>query len=122
MPATGSTFFILIAVELAAKQTNYLFPKVKLLLAATHIFLAFSFSGYKTSLYGVTHLPCAFSEIRNPKEKPYMPQLPHAQLATTQISVINESTGLTDAEVTPVVIALQQQVTNDFRPVWGLDA
>ncbi len=51
-----------------------------------------------------------------------MPQVPHAQLATTQISVINESTVLTDAEVTPVVIALQQQVTNDFRPVWGIDA
>jgi hypothetical protein len=51
-----------------------------------------------------------------------MPQLPHAQLATTQISVINESTVLTDAEVTPVVIALQQQVTNDFRPIWGIDA
>ena len=51
-----------------------------------------------------------------------MPQIPHAQLATTQISVINESTVLTDAEVTPVVIALQQQVTNDFRPIWGTDA
>jgi len=51
-----------------------------------------------------------------------MPQAPHAQLAATQISVINESTVLTDAEVTPVVIALQQQVTNDFRPIWGLDA
>ena len=51
-----------------------------------------------------------------------MPQVPHAQLATTQISVINESTVLTDAEVTPVVIALQQQVTNDFRPIWGIDA
>ena len=51
-----------------------------------------------------------------------MPQIPHAQLATTQISVINESTVLTDAEVTPVVIALQQQVTNDFRPIWGIDA
>jgi hypothetical protein len=51
-----------------------------------------------------------------------MPQAPHAQLATTQISVINESTVLTDAEVTPVVIALQQQVTNDFRPIWGIDA
>jgi len=38
------------------------------------------------------------------------------------ISVINESTVLTDAEVTPVVIALQQQVTNDFRPIWGIDA
>ena len=49
-----------------------------------------------------------------------MPQIPHAQLATTQISVINESTVLTDAEVTPVVIALQQQVTNDFRPIWGI--
>jgi hypothetical protein len=51
-----------------------------------------------------------------------MPQVPHAQLATTQISVINESTVLTDADVTPVVIALQQQVTNDFRPIWGIDA
>jgi len=51
-----------------------------------------------------------------------MSQTPHAQLATTQISVINESTVLTDAEVTPVVIALQQQVTNDFRPIWGTDA
>jgi hypothetical protein len=51
-----------------------------------------------------------------------MPSITHAQLATTQISVINESTVLTDAEVTPVVAALQQQVTNDFRPVWGTDA
>ena len=51
-----------------------------------------------------------------------MPKLPQAQLATTQISVINESTVLTDAEVTPVVAALQQQVTGDFRPVWGVDA
>jgi hypothetical protein len=51
-----------------------------------------------------------------------MPQIPHAQLTTTQISVINESTVLTDADVTPVVVALQQQVTNDFRPIWGTDA
>jgi hypothetical protein len=51
-----------------------------------------------------------------------MTQIPHAQLATTQISVINESTVLTDADVTPVIAALQQQVTNDFRPVWGTDA
>ena len=51
-----------------------------------------------------------------------MAQNPHAQLATTQISVINESTVLADADVTPVVIALQQQVTNDFRPIWGTDA
>ena len=51
-----------------------------------------------------------------------MPSITHAQLATTQISVINESTVLTDAEVIPVVAALQQQVTSDFRPVWGTDA
>ena len=50
------------------------------------------------------------------------PQIPNAQLATTQISVINESTVLTDADVIPVVAALQQQVTNDFRPIWGIDA
>jgi hypothetical protein len=51
-----------------------------------------------------------------------MPMISHAQLATAQISVINESTVVTDAEVTTVVAALQQQVTNDFRPVWGTDA
>jgi hypothetical protein len=51
-----------------------------------------------------------------------MPMISHAQLATAQISVINESTIVTDAEVTTVVAALQQQVTNDFRPVWGTDA
>ena len=50
-----------------------------------------------------------------------MPQIPQAQSVTTQISVINESTVLTDADVNPVVTALQQQVTNDFRPVWGTD-
>lgn len=50
------------------------------------------------------------------------PQISNAQVATTQISVINESTVLTDAEVLPVVSALQQQVTNDFRPIWGTDA
>jgi hypothetical protein len=51
-----------------------------------------------------------------------MPQISHAQTATTQISVINESTVLTDADVAPVVVALQQQVTSDFRPIWGTDA
>jgi hypothetical protein len=51
-----------------------------------------------------------------------MQQISHAQLATIQISVINESTVLTDADVVPVVAALQQQVTNDFRPAWGTDA
>lgn len=51
-----------------------------------------------------------------------MPPISHPQLSTAQISVINESTVLTDAEVNPVVAALQQQVTSDFRPVWGTDA
>jgi hypothetical protein len=45
-----------------------------------------------------------------------------AQLAPIQISVINASTVLTDTEVNPVVEALQQQVTKDFRPIWGVDA
>ena len=44
------------------------------------------------------------------------------QTPTIQISVINESTVLTDSEVVPVIAALQKQVTNDFRPVWGTDA
>jgi hypothetical protein len=51
-----------------------------------------------------------------------MPQPTHVQTPTIQISVINESTVLADADVAPVVAALQKQVTNDFRPVWGTDA
>ncbi|HEY6338640.1 MAG TPA: hypothetical protein VIW68_09125 [Candidatus Sulfotelmatobacter sp.] len=51
-----------------------------------------------------------------------MPQAPQPQIATIQIALINESTVLTEADVTPLVPALQQQVTNDFRPAWGVDA
>ena len=52
-----------------------------------------------------------------------MQSVPRAQTTTTtQISIINESTVLSDSDVTPVVAALQQQVSNDFLPVWGLDA
>ncbi|HYM75297.1 MAG TPA: hypothetical protein VE377_04895 [Candidatus Dormibacteraeota bacterium] len=51
-----------------------------------------------------------------------MQQLSHSHQATIHISVINESTVLSDADVTPVVVALQHQVTNDFRPLWGADA
>jgi hypothetical protein len=51
-----------------------------------------------------------------------MPQTSLAQLATIQISVINESTVVTDSEVIPVVAALQKQVSNDFRPAWGTGA
>ena len=38
------------------------------------------------------------------------------------ISVINASTVLADSDIEPVVEALQQQVTRDFRPPWGIDA
>ncbi len=49
-------------------------------------------------------------------------QSPTIQSPTIQIAVINESTVLADTNVAPVVAALQKQVTNDFRPVWGTDA
>lgn len=39
-----------------------------------------------------------------------------------QISVVNASTVLTDTEIRPVVDALQQQVSNDFCPAWGINA
>ena len=51
-----------------------------------------------------------------------MPKLTHPQPSTIQISVINESTVLADADVAPVVAVLQKQVTNDFLPAWGTDA
>jgi hypothetical protein len=39
-----------------------------------------------------------------------------------QISVINQTSILTDAQITPVIKALQTQVTRDFFPVYGMDA
>ena len=45
-----------------------------------------------------------------------MPQTP------IQISLINASTVLQDGDISPVVDALQQQVTNHFLPPWGVDA
>ena len=48
-----------------------------------------------------------------------MPQNPQTPI---QISVINASTVLQDSDIALVVDALQQQVTHDFLPVWGVDA
>jgi len=44
------------------------------------------------------------------------------QTSPVQISVINGSTVLNDSDIRPVVQALQQQVSNDFLPAWGVDA
>ena len=38
------------------------------------------------------------------------------------IAIINQSTVLTDAQVAPMVAALQTQVSRDFAPIWGIDA
>jgi hypothetical protein len=48
--------------------------------------------------------------------------MPQTAQTPIQISVINASTVLHDSEVVPVVAALQQQVSNDFLPPWGVDA
>jgi hypothetical protein len=56
------------------------------------------------------------------KKENSMPQISQAPQIPIQIAVINESTVLADADIVPVVDALQQQVTNDFLPVWGVDA
>lgn len=39
-----------------------------------------------------------------------------------QINVRNESTVVTDEDVTKVVVALQSQVSDHYYPAWGLDA
>lgn len=57
-----------------------------------------------------------------PRRDNYLPQTTRAQTPTTQISIINESTVLADADVATAVAALQKQVTGDFRPPRGTDA
>jgi hypothetical protein len=39
-----------------------------------------------------------------------------------QIAILNRSSAVSDAEVDTAVAALQKQVSNDFAPVWGIDA
>jgi hypothetical protein len=50
-----------------------------------------------------------------------MPRIAQTQTPIS-ISVINSSTVLQDSDITPVVDALQQQVSNDFYPTWGINA
>lgn len=42
--------------------------------------------------------------------------------APVKIAIMNASTVLTDAQIAPVVAALQIQVSRDFAPVYGIDA
>lgn len=44
------------------------------------------------------------------------------KLVPVQIAVVNQSTVIPDAEVAPVVQALQIQVQRDFAPLWGKTA
>lgn len=39
-----------------------------------------------------------------------------------KVSVVNQSSVLTDSQIQNVVPALQTQVTRDFAPIWGIDA
>jgi len=43
-------------------------------------------------------------------------------MADIKISIINQSTVLTDDQIKAVVPALQKQIHNDFAPIWGIDA
>jgi len=48
--------------------------------------------------------------------------MPQTAQTPIQISVINACTVLQESDIAPVVDALQQQVTNDFLPPWGVNA
>ncbi len=43
-------------------------------------------------------------------------------MANIRISVVNQTTCLTDVQIEPVVAAMQVQVHRDFAPAWGIDA
>ena len=43
-------------------------------------------------------------------------------MANIKITITNESTVLTDAQVEAAVPALQRQVSRDLAPIWGVDA
>src|ERR1700747_718326 len=84
-------------------------PKWKCNRISEHNFLARLRSGYKLIGTESRTFPARSPKSIQQRRKHMKSQIPNAQVATTQISVINESTVLTDADVTPVVSALQQQ-------------
>jgi hypothetical protein len=43
-------------------------------------------------------------------------------MASIQIAIINESTVLADSDVQAAIPSLQQQISGDFAPVWGIGA
>jgi len=43
-------------------------------------------------------------------------------MADIKVSIVNQSTVLSDLDVKSVMSALQTQVTRDFAPIWGIDA
>ena len=47
---------------------------------------------------------------------------PTTYSAPITVAIVNQCTVLTDAQVTPVVAALQVQVSRDVAPAWGIDA
>src|SRR5947209_4085574 len=51
-----------------------------------------------------------------------VPTVPQTYNPPIQIAVVNSCTVLSDSQITPVVQALQIQVSRDFAPVYGLDA
>jgi len=53
---------------------------------------------------------------------PVTPPKPSSPVELITISVINESTVATDAQLEQYVAALQKQVDNDFGPIWGVEA
>ena len=58
-------------------------------------------------------------KIRRHPKKP-IPQ--GGSMTICNIALTNESTVLTDAQVSAIVPDLQTQVTRDFAPAWGFDA
>src|SRR5690348_8471627 len=38
------------------------------------------------------------------------------------VAITNESHAMSDAQIQPIVAALQKQVSRDFAPIWGVDA
>lgn len=54
--------------------------------------------------------------------QPQAAGVPAKGFAAPTVSILNESTVLTDAQVQPAVAALAKQVINDFGPAWGISA
>lgn len=66
--------------------------------------------------------PAPNAQTSPPPPAPVVSTTPAASRVGPKVAIINRSTVMTDAQLQPIVAALQIQLDRDFSPAWGISA